>query len=71
MAGEYKVLKIDELMKPGEAGGIDKYYRHQIKTKGGLILSVNISESNFTPEKASPILLKAATNADKVLALGS
>lgn len=69
MAAEYKVLKIDEMVRPGEGGGIEKFYRHQIKTKGGIVLSVNISEANFTAEKAAPILLKKALEADNVLNL--
>lgn len=66
----YKVLKIDEMTRPSEVSGIEKYYRHQIKTKGGVILTVNIDEKDFTEEKAAPILLKKAAEADKILALG-
>jgi len=69
MGAEYKVLKIDEMTKVADAGGIEHYYRHQIKTKGGVVLSVNISEKDFTAEKAAPILLKRATEADKILSL--
>lgn len=69
MGAEYKVLKIDELIRPAEAGGIERYYRHQIKTKGGIVLSIDIDEKSFTAEKAAPILLKKATEADKILAL--
>lgn len=69
MANEYKVLSIDEMVRPGEVGGIEKFYRHRIKTKGGVILTVDISEANFTEEKAAPILLKKAQAADKILAL--
>lgn len=69
MAAEYKVLKIDEMIKPGEIAGIEKFYRHTIKTKGKIVLTVDIDEKDFTPEKAAPILLKAATEADKILAL--
>ncbi|KKL71317.1 hypothetical protein LCGC14_2096110 [marine sediment metagenome] len=71
MANEYKVLSIDELTKMDKATGLVKYYRHQIKTKGGTVLSVDISEEDFTEEKAAPILLKKAQTADKILALGS
>lgn len=67
MGNEYKVLKIDELSRVGDLHGIEKYYRHQIKTKGGMVLSVDIDEVNFTPEKAAPILQKAAQNADAIL----
>jgi len=69
MAAEYKVLSIDEMTRIGETGGIEHYYRHLIKTKGGVILTVDINEKDFTAEKATPILLKRATEADKIMAL--
>lgn len=69
MAAEYKVLKIDELTRVSDVGGIEHYYRHQIKTRGGVVLTVDISEKDFTAEKAAPILVKRATEADKILAL--
>ena len=69
MAAEYKVLRITEMVRPGELGGIEKYYRHEIKSKGGVRLSVDISEEDFTAEKAAPILAKKAQEADKVLHL--
>lgn len=65
----YKVLKIDELTRMAEGGGVEKHYRHQIKTKGGVILTVEIPEKDFTAEKAAPILEKRAAEADKILAL--
>ncbi len=67
MAGEYKVLKIDELVRPGEVRGVEKYYRHTIKTKSGVRITVDIAEGDFTPEKAAPILTLAAKNADAIL----
>lgn len=69
MAAEYKVLKIDEMTRVSDVKGIEHYYRHTIKTKGGVILTVEISEKDFTAEKAAPILLKKAQEADKILAL--
>lgn len=69
MAAEYKVLRIDEMSRLADVGGIEKYYRHSIKTKGGIMLTVNINEKDFTAEKAAPILLKRAIEADKVLTL--
>ena len=69
MAAEYKVLRIDELTRVSETGAIEHYYRHQIKSKGGVVLTVNIDEKDFIAEKAAPILLKKATEADKILAL--
>ena len=69
MAANYKVLKIDELTRPGEAGGLIHVYRHSIKTKGGTVLTVDIEEKDFTEEKAAPILDKRAVEADKILHL--
>jgi len=69
MAEAYKVLKIDELTRVGDTGGIEHYYRHQIKTRGGIILSIDVPEKDFTAAKAAPILEKRATEADKILAL--
>lgn len=65
----YKVLKIDELSRMGDTGGVEKYYRHQIKSKGGTVLTVDINSDDFTPEKTGPILAKAAENADAILKL--
>ena len=69
MAAEYKVLKIDELSRVADTGGIERYYRHKIKTAGGVVLTIDISEKDFTGAKAAPILLKRAVEADKILAL--
>ena len=70
MAKEYQVLTIDELTRLSDVGGIEKYYRHRIKTKGGVVLTVDVSEEDFTAEKAAPILLAAAKNADAIKASG-
>jgi len=65
----YKVLKIDQLSRMSDVGGVEKFYRHQVKTQGGIILTVDIAETDFTAEKVAPIIEKKATEADKVLAL--
>ncbi len=65
----YKVLRIDEMTRLGEAGGVEKYYRHQIKTRGGVVLSVDVGEREFTAEKAAPILAARAAEADKIMSL--
>jgi len=65
----YKVLRIDELTRLTDIGGVERYYRHQIKTKGGVVLTVDIDEKDFTAAKAAPILEKRAVEADKILAL--
>ena len=69
MAAEYKVLKITEMSRVADEGGIERYYRHSLKTKGGVIITVDIAAGNFTPEKAVPILQQAAKNADAILKL--
>lgn len=69
MEKNFTVLKIDEMTRIGELDKIEHYYRHTIKTKGGVILTVDISEKNFTKEKAAPILDKRAVEADAILSL--
>lgn len=68
MQKEYEVLSIDQLSRIGDVG-IEYYYRHRIRTKGKVILTLDIDEKDFTPEKAAPILLKAAQNADAIKTL--
>jgi len=69
MEKAYKVIKIIELVKPGELGGVEKYKRITFKTHGGTVLNVDIPEASFTAEKAAPILEKKAIEADKILSL--
>ena len=70
MQNEYKVLKIDELSRVSDLHGIEKYYRHTIKSKGGTVLTVDIDEKDFIAEKATPILTKKAQEADAILKSG-
>jgi len=65
----FKVLKIDELTKLTDMGGVERYYRHTIKTRGGTTLTIDIDERDFTAEKANAILSKKAIEADKILTL--
>lgn len=65
----YKVLRIVEMTKRSDLEGVELYYRHTIKTKGGVVLSVDIATEDFTEDKAAPLLLAAASNADKIKAL--
>ena len=69
MTANYKVLSIDEMTRLSDMGGIERYYRHRIKTKGGVILTIDIDEKDFTAEKAAPILEEKAKEADKIKAL--
>ena len=66
---DFEVIRIDPLTRVSDTKGLEKYYRIRIKTKGGVVLDVDIDEQDFTEEKAKPILLERAKNADKILAL--
>lgn len=66
---EYKVLKIDEMVRPGEITGIERYYRITYKTKGGVVATTNVDEKDYTPEKVAALLTKLAQAHDKILAL--
>jgi hypothetical protein len=69
MAAEYKVTKSLEMTGISEEGRIYKYRRYTLHTKSGSIITVDLDEKNWTPEKASAIFLKAATEEDKIRAL--
>jgi len=64
-----KVTKIIEMSRITPAGEIVKYYRHSIMTAGGASLTVDISEADFTADRAEPILRARAEEADKILSL--
>lgn len=70
MGQEYQVLNITELSRLSPAGTIDKYYRHKIQTRGGVILTHDIHERDFTPDRVEKILAEKAANADKILLSG-
>lgn len=65
----YKVLKIDELVRPGEVGGIERYSRVTFKTRKGVIKTIDIDEVDLTPEKAAPIIEKRAKEIDAIMSL--
>jgi len=65
----FTVLKIDEMTRLSDTGGIEKFYRHQIKTRGGVVRTVDVSEKDFTVEKVKSLLTAVATEADQIMAL--
>ena len=69
MSKEYEVIKTDQLTRVSDTRGLENYYRLQIRTRGGTVLSVDIDEEDFTPEKTAPILQARAENADRILKL--
>jgi len=68
MSQAYKVLSIDELSRVGEAGGVERYYRHKIKTRGGTVLTVDIGEEAMDEANVVAILEARATLFDKIKA---
>lgn len=66
MAKEYDVIRIVELLRATDQGGVEKFYRHTIRTRGGTVLTVDLDERDFNAEKAAPLLLKRSTEADKI-----
>ena len=70
MSKEYEVIKSDQLTRVSDTRGLENYYRVQIRTGAGVVLSVDIDEDDWTPAKAGPILLARAKNADEILKLG-
>jgi hypothetical protein len=65
----YEIIDIQELNRVADTGGLERYYRHKIKTRGGVKLTVDIDEKDFTPDKVNELLLARADNADKILKL--
>lgn len=69
MATEYKVIDSTEMTGIDKARGVHKYRIYTLKTKLGSIIQVRLDEKDWTPEKAGPIFLKAATDEDKIRSL--
>lgn len=67
--GPFEVLLIQELQRTSKLQGLEKYYRHRIETRGGTVMTVDIGENDFTPEKVKVILTERAENADRILKL--
>lgn len=65
----YKVLKIDQMARPRDEGGIEMHYRIQYRTKGGVVATTEIAEEDYTEEKVNTLLTKLAEKHDKILAL--
>jgi len=69
MGKEYDVIKVTPQVRTADTGGVEKYYRVQYKTRGGVVDSVDVAEDDYTEEKLPSILLKLATKHDKLLKL--
>ena len=69
MTQEYKVLSIDELTRPDDIRGIKQVYRYRVKSKGGVIFTVELDDPDPTAEKVAPVLAAKAAEFDKILKL--
>ena len=69
MAAEYKVIESVEMTGIDKVRGVYKFRRYTLRTKSGSVITVELEDKDWTPERASPIFLKAATEEDKIRAL--
>lgn len=69
MGAEYKVLKIDEVTRPDDVGGIRQAYRYTVKSKGGVRFTIELDDPDPTAEKVAPALAAKAAEFDKILKL--
>lgn len=69
MSKAYSVIKIDELIRPADQGGVETYSRVTIKTRTGQRATVDIDGADLTPEKAAPALEKKARDIDGIMEL--
>ena len=65
----FKVLKVDELTRLTDMGGVESYYRVTFRTRGGTTLTTEVSQRDYTPDKVNKILTDLAVNSDKILTL--
>jgi len=69
MAKGYEILRIDELTRMSDTGGLERYSRVRFKTTGGVVKTLDIDELDLTPEKVAPVVEKRAKELDAILAL--
>ena len=65
----YTVLRITPATRLADAGGIEKYYRVQYRTLGGVVDTVDVDEKDYTEEKLPALLTELAAKHDKMLKL--
>lgn len=65
----FMVLDVSQRVREADAGGVEKYYRIQYKTKGGVVDFANFSEDEYTEENVVATLTKLAQKHDKIRAL--
>lgn len=65
----YTVLRITPATRLADTGGIEKYYRIQYRTTGGVVDTIDVSEEDYTEEKLPALLTELATKHDKILKL--
>lgn len=69
MAKEFKGIRMRELTKLNEYGELEKFFRYEAVTIKGTRFTVDIPESQATPEAAEKILTDKAKALDAMLGL--
>lgn len=66
MAKDYTVKRIRELTRLTEAGDLEKFYRVEAVTTQGTAFTLDIPESQATPEAAATVLASRAKELDAI-----
>lgn len=66
MAKEYTVKRIRELTRLTETGDTEKFYRIEAITTMGTLFTVDIPESQSTPDAAQTVLAAKAKELDAI-----
>lgn len=69
MATEYTVQKILERVRLTDAGALEKVYRVEATTAGGVAFTMDLTEVEAEPANAAKILKAKALSLDKLLTL--
>lgn len=69
MAKWGKVIDVTEVMRPGPALEMEKFYRYTVTSKGGITFTEEIPEAETTPEEVDKILGARAEQLDKTKSL--
>lgn len=66
MAKEYSVQRISPITRIGPTGNLERYQRIDALTAGGTPFTVEVKDSEATPDKVAPVLEKRAKELDAI-----
>jgi len=69
MAEAYTVNKVLERMRLTDAGALEKVYRIEATTRGGIAFTMDLTEEEAAPESAAKTLKAKALSLDRLLSL--